>query len=228
MKRFIESCLTSWTVPSLFVGLSAAGLAPKYPYYFEKIGHFSLFFLIIISLIIIVMRLTNYFIPRRFANSVFVIDEDQNIALILHPHYKRFQPPGSRLGYHEPPHLAVKRVLKDELGLSSANYSLVSNEFELRKYGNNIMVPKPYAVKVENGRHRLGIVEHYDYVYVCLVNSVRPSIHSDISPQWFSLTELLELSKNNIQNAPWEDVVPIFQNILADFENIKRYELVRL
>lgn len=227
MPSFIRSSLISLSLPSLLLGLSASGLAPIYPNIFEKIGICSLILLVCIGSIFLFMRMTSLLIPRRFANSIFVLDKGNNLALILHPHYKRYQPPGTRLGYHEPPHVAVKRVMLEELGLSADKYLLVSNEVKLTNYGNNTIVPKPYAVKVEKGKHRLGISEHYDYIYVCFVNTIKPILKSELKPQWFSVEEVNGLPICNIQQAPWEDVGPLYERILGELDNLKKFELVQ-
>lgn len=224
MKNFLFEHLKSLAIPSLLIGLSTAGLAPIYPKFSKWLGIVSLLILLIIFIIYIFLWFFNVVTPRRFANSIFAIDGDGNIALVLHPHYKRYQPPGSRLGYHEAPHMAVERVMLEELGLGKKQYTLVSNEKKLETYGNNKFVPKPYIVKVERGKHRLGVIEHYDYVYVCFVKKVRENLVSSLQPKWFSLEELDEFSKNDVERAPWGDVIPIFKRILNEAGELSHFD----
>lgn len=224
MKNFLREHLKSLAIPSLLIGLAMSGLAPKYPIFFKWMGSACLIVLIIITICYVLLWFFNVFTPRRFANSIFAIDSEGNIALILHPHYKRYQPPGSRLGYHEAPHLAVARVMLEELGLEKEKYILVSNEEKLEVYGNNRIVPKPYIVKSEKGKHRLGVIEHYDYVYVCLINKVKENLHSSLEPRWFSLEELEHFSVNDVERTPWGDVIPIFKRILNQTEHLSKYD----
>ncbi len=228
MLTFISENTKTLALPSLLLGLSATGLAPKYPKLSIWIGSISVILFCSIWIIYLFLWTFNYFTPRRFANSIFAIDQSNNIALILHPHYHRYQPPGTRLGYHEAPHLTVKDVMQDELGLSSDDYLLLSNETKLTKYGNNQIVPKPYIVKTEKGKHRLGVVEHYDYVYVCFVGGNKIDLQSSLSPRWFSLEELEKFSKDNVEQIPWSDVIPIFKRILGEIEVLKKYENLKL
>ena len=118
--------------------------------------------------------------------------------------------------------------MKEELGLESNSYLLVSNEHELATIGKNTIVPKPYLVKIEKGTHRLGVVEHYDYVYICLVSGDKPSIFSDISPKWFSLDELEKLKTSNIEHAAWEDVIPIYKKIKDQYNELLTFQNVKL
>lgn len=218
----------SLALPSLLIGLTASGLAPLFPNLFKWIGLSSFLLLITYLTYIFVLIAFNKLIPRRFANSVFCLDSCNNLALILHPHYKRYQPPGSRLGYHEAPHDAVQRVMYEELGLKPESYILVSNEEKLLKFGNNHLVPKPYIVKTETGKHRLGIVEHYDYVYVCLVEGIKTPINSSLSPTWFSLEDVYKLSIDDIEKAPWGDVIPIFKRIVSEIDKLKQFDNIQM
>ncbi len=225
--KILNESLRSLALPSLLIGLAASGLAPYFPNSFKLIGITSLLLLSAILIFYIWLRILNKFIPRRFANSIFCIDSSNNLALILHPHYKRYQPPGSRLGYHEAPHNAVKRVMHEELGLKPGEYTLVSNEKKLNKYGNNQIVPKPYLVKTETGRHRFGIVEHYDYVYVCFIDGIKSSINSNLAPKWFSLDDIHKLTVNDVEKAPWGDVIPIFEKIVSEIDLLKQMDNIK-
>ena len=165
----------------------------------------------------VAIRVTNRLVPRRFANKIFALYEDGNLAIIFHPSYKRFQPPGSRLKFNESPHLAVERVMDEELGLRKGDFELISDDKELTKYGNTQIVPRPFLVESESGPHRLGVMEHYAFVYVCKVKGVTPQLSSDLNPRWMNLDELEELLKTDVLKAPWGDVIPTYQRVLKEY-----------
>lgn len=157
--------------------------------------------------------MTNRLIPRRYANIIYAIGEDGSLAIIFHPFYKRYQPPGSRLKVHEAPHLAVIRVMSEELGLKNEDFELVSDDKDLPKYGDTQIVPRPFLVKSESGPHRLGVLEHYSFVYICKVKGTKPQLTSNLNPKWMNIDELEELSKRDVKHAPWGDVIPTYQKV---------------
>jgi hypothetical protein len=218
MYKFISKHTKSLALPSFFIPLGLTPLVAEYPDVNIYLKYISVSALSIIALVFLfhLVRATAYkFIPRRFANLVFALDEEDNLAVIEHRLYKRFQPPGSRLYYHETPHSAIERVMSNELGLNQEQYKILSEDAELPNYNRAFTVPKPFQVQVEMGKHKLGIKEHYDFLYAVRVSGIRPKLNSDQHPRWVSLKELELLIQDNIEKAPWESIIPTYKSLLS-------------
>jgi hypothetical protein len=133
--------------------------------------------------------------------------------MIMHPHHKVLLPPGSRLGYHEAPHEAVARVLKEEMGLDRQEIEFWPKEAWKRSDRVEIVQP-PFQVQVERRKQRLGIAEHYDFVYVCTIDGVKPPLQSMLNPQWKSIQDLKQLRNEDRPEKPFSDVVPTYEKII--------------
>jgi hypothetical protein len=111
--RYVQQLLPWYALPAVLLGLSTNALrdlvsGPVGVW----IGRVALILLVASALIYLGLLVFNRLVPRRFANLVYLFDQEMNVAVITHPHHKRIQPPGSRLGYHEPPHDAVRRCYR--------------------------------------------------------------------------------------------------------------------
>lgn len=212
MKNFLDEYTIA--IISLLVGLGSSGIFSDHPEIGKWLGYASLIFLIFIILRYLIVRLSNKLVPRRYANLIFMIDEENNLAMIYHPLYKRIQPAGSRLYYNERPDYSIHRVIKKELGLPENGYKLVSDDKSLERYGKSYLVPRPFQIQVEVGRHKFGVQEHYDFVYVCFANGIKPVLNSELTPIWLSLNELERISKEDIKKAPWESIIPTYRKII--------------
>ncbi len=108
--KISDQPINPWKLPAILVGFASNAFLVQLPELGKWIGYVSLVVLSLCTIYGVVILITNRFIPRRFANLVYVLDDDHNLAVIKHPFHERWQPPGSRLGYHEAPHLAVGRA----------------------------------------------------------------------------------------------------------------------
>ena len=218
MFKYLSKHTKSLALPSIFIPLGLSSFASDYPeinFYLKYIS-VGVLSLMAVAFLFYLIQITAYkFIPRRFANLIFALDEENNLAIIEHRLYKRFQPPGSRLFYHETPHSAIDRVMMNELGLHQQQYKILSEDESLPNYNRAYTVPKPFQVQVERGKHKLGIKEHYDFLYAVRVNGVRPKLTSDQQPRWVSLNELESLIQENIEKAPWESIIPTYKSLLS-------------
>lgn len=212
MKLF-EQLFPKTAVPALVLGLS--------PYAFRDlvsgsvgmwIGRSALALVVTSGLVYLTLMILHRLVPRRFANLVYLFDDDLNVAMIDHPFHKRVQPPGSRLGYHEAPHEAVRRVLREELGLNSDHVTFVPDD--RGQIGKVTFVPPPVRVQIERRKQRLGVSEHYDFVYLCRIAGVRPKIDSSLNARWMSLAELQTLARTGDDRAPFPDVVPSIERLI--------------
>ena len=213
MKDTLGTLFSPQVFPALLLGLSSNAFQEWFPKASTWIGWLSLFVLSVVTLVGIVLFATNRLVPRRFANLVYVISEHGNLAVIDHPHYGRVQPPGSRLGFVEPPHAVVTRVLKAELGLDSSQFELDPKP-ENPPYAHVEIVPPPFQVQIETNKHKLGVTEHYDFVYLARVKG-EPKLESDFNPEWRSVTWLKDFAKHDIERAPFPDIIPTFEMLRA-------------
>ena len=221
MKALIEKLFSPVILPGILVGLSSHVLKNKFPELSFYIGWASLVILLISTASYLVYYSHQKIIPLRFANLIYLIYEDIKsgeilFAMIFHPKHERRQPPGSRLMYHEGPHQAIHRVLKNELGIFSTKdiraWSLTKRE----KYANGDVefVPTPIQVQLENHKQRLGIKAHYDFVYLCKVVGNKPDLKSELDPKWFSIDALKEIRDNDSKRCPFADVFPTLERAL--------------
>lgn len=211
---YVEKLFPSTAVPALLLGLSSNALKDWIPGPLLALMGWISLLLLLASAVVYILLLSLYrVVPRRFANLVYLVDDGMNVAMIEHPFHKRIQPPGSRLGYHEAPHEAVRRVIKDELGLLDLEgLSLVPGGEGL--IGRVEIVPPPVQVQVERRKQRLGVSEHYDFVYLCRIPGTRPQLQSSLNPTWMSLAEIRQAGASDVQRAPFEDVIPTVEKLL--------------
>jgi ADP-ribose pyrophosphatase YjhB (NUDIX family) len=164
----------------------------------------------------------------RYANLVYMIDEVGNMAVILHPKHKVWIPCGTRLKPYEMPHLAIYRVVSEELGLSDNEYEIWPRD-QSKTYGETEVVPRPYQVQWEHNEQRQGeqgksVKSHYDFVYVCTTDKVkpllRPAATSPVSrARWMSLQELrqeISMHKSTNEKVTFENVEKTYEKILKD------------
>jgi ADP-ribose pyrophosphatase YjhB (NUDIX family) len=211
---YLQKLFPSTAVPALLLGLSSNALKNWIPDPLQTwTGRISLFLLFASALVYVLLLSVHRIVPRRFANLVYLVDDAMNVAMIEHPFHKRIQPPGSRLGYHEAPHQAVLRVVKDELGLSDPERLSFVPSVE-RSIGKVKIVPCPVQVQVERRKQRLGVSEHYDFVYLCRIPGTRPRLQSSLNPAWMSLAEIRQAAASDAQRAPFEDVIPTVEELL--------------
>lgn len=160
--------------------------------------------------------------PRRFANLIYLISRNGNVALIEHKYHKKIMPPGTRLGYHEEPHDAIWRVLKEELGIRNVKLQFWP-DFVERTYkdkmgdGQIVLVPVPYQVQKEIRPQEEGIPEHYDFVYVCLTE-YEFEMHGDMNPKWYSLNELKSRENDSRYGITFPDVIPTIERLFLELE----------
>lgn len=160
--------------------------------------------------------------PRRFANLVYLISTRGKVALIERKFYKKLVPPGTRLGYHEEPHDAILRVLEEQLGLKDVKLDFWP-PFSERTYkdkqddGQVTLVPVPYQVQKEMRKHPEGIPEHYDFVYVCLVEE-ELKMHGNMNPDWYSLGQIKSREENSKYGITFPDIIPTLERLLPELE----------
>jgi hypothetical protein len=219
----LKSLVGPMVLPAALVGFSSNVIQQWFPVASIWVGRTSFVLLMVTTVVGLVLYVTRRIVPRRFANEIFVVDVKMNLAMIEHPHFKRIQPPGSRLGYHEPPHEAIDRVVRSELGLYPEQITLWPPVPERKEYGHVKIVPTPFQVQVERQPQRLGVREHYDFIYVGKVAYEKPTLTSALNPRWMSVEELERIAEEDIKRAPFSDVIPTFRRILRAMEHDGRF-----
>jgi len=208
----LERLFSPFILPALLVGLSSHIITDQFPGASKYIGWISLVILLISTVAYLAYRTNQLIIPQRFANLIFLLDGRGRIATIVHPHHKRVQPPGSRLNYHEGPHCAIARVLKDELGIDPSQVEVLSRS-EPMKIGETDIVASPFQVQVEHNKQRLGVKAHYDFLYVCRLTTSDLTLNSKLSPEWKSLEQLKEIRDTDISKAPFSNIISTFERL---------------
>lgn len=222
MTGAIEKLIGPMILPAGLVGLSTNIFTGLFPHISQLIGWISLVLLCTSSILYFAYYISQRIVPKRFANLVYVIDEKGNLATIVHPYHGRVQPPGSRLGYHEGPHEAISRVIRNELGLDPSSVEIWSRT-DFKKFGDVELVATPIQVQFEKHKQRLGVNAHYDYVYLCRVPGKRPSLKSSLNPQWMSRKDLEKLQDTDTKRRPFADVIPTFRDILKELKGETRW-----
>jgi hypothetical protein len=151
----------------------------------------------------------------RFAVLVYFVSRDQQLLMILHPHFKRRLPPGGRLNRSELPDHAVERVLLAEAGIApdAFEYHPLFHETTEVLSERVETVVRPFLVQRERRWQRGLIRFHYAFVYVCRFKNQDLEL-TDLDsyhPKWFSLNELSSMTKHRT----FDDVPIVARKILA-------------
>jgi hypothetical protein len=214
MTDIFNRFFSPFVLPAALIGLSSNIVLDQFPITSKYIGWVSLIVLLVSSLAYLAYRINQWIIPQRFANLIFLLDEKDRLATIVHPHHKRVQPPGSRLKYHEGPHAAISRVLVEELGINPKDVQIWSRS-ETMKIGETDLVASPFQVQVEHNRQRLGVKAHYDFLYICRTKGPPPELNSKYDPAWKTLEQLKKIRDTDVVKAP-------FANIITTYERLKK------
>jgi len=157
----------------------------------------------------------------------YVLDKEQNFALLRDPFYKKTQPAGKRLKRNEQPHIAALYVASDELGLSKEILERFPHFIESKgPQEDTQIVPQPYQVQLEKNKHRGQVEFHYDFVYIFIVNEVKPRLHvckspeKKIDPSWYSLAEVKSLG-TKYDWGIFDDMLPTMERIVHDIHEQK-------
>ena len=114
---------------------------------------------------------------------------------------------------NEFPHLAVNRLVEEEVGISNIIFHPLFHSSERNKSAEVVEVPQPYIVQLENRKQRQGIGRHYAFVYVCqTVNDVEAVKNESMNPEWCDLNGLKQ--KTEKHNITFPDVIDTYKGIL--------------
>ncbi len=163
----------------------------------------------------------DYLEPLVYAVLSYVIDRNNNFALLKDSHYEKIQPPGRRLQVGEQPHEIAHSIASRELDLPIEELIRFPRCKEIR-YNKTRIVPPPFQVQLEKNPHRQAIA-HYDFVYVFTIDrdapslDVRTSTEHKFDPDWYSLQEI-ESRQNDKRWGPHDDMVSTMRQIDANLE----------
>jgi len=218
MSDIFEKLFSPFILPAALVGLSSNIITEYFPGASKYIGWGSLLILLISSILYFVYRINQIIVPQRLANLIFLLDGQGRLATITHPHHKRVQPPGTRLKYHEGPHEAIARVIKNELGIEPNQVEVISRSKPV-KIGETDIVASPFQVQIEHNKQRLGVKAHYDFLYVCRLKNDSVKLHSELNPEWRTLKKLKEIRDTDISRAPFANIISTFEYLEHELKN---------
>ena len=146
----------------------------------------------------LLFRLARPYWELRFANLIWILDDQMNAVFITHPKYGKLQPPGGRLKITEGPEEAVERVLLAEVGWSADREGLrLDPDLHPRVTQpgdpNVLVLTTPFKMQLERGEpfHRGFVRNHLDFLYVYRTPGIRPALgETDHIPRWCSLSEV--------------------------------------
>ncbi|MCK4785686.1 MAG: toll/interleukin-1 receptor domain-containing protein, partial [Desulfobacteraceae bacterium] len=158
--------------------------------------------------------------PLAYAVLSYVLDQNNNFALLKDSHYEKIQPPGRRLYMGEQPHEVALSIASKELDLSIEELKRFP-PFKETRYKTTRVVPPPLQVQLEKNPHRQALA-HYDFVYVFTIDrdaptlDVRTSAEHKLDPEWYSLKEV-ESRQGDRRWGPHDDMVDTMRHILSKF-----------
>lgn len=177
-------------------------------------------FLIIGVLSFLYRKIANYITTGMYAVEVFILDSSNKLLLVNHPFHHQFIPPGGRVGKFEFPNDALKKRLRDRIGLKEEDYFFdpkIHEAHNKQTIGHTQKITEPFIVQKEKRRQRYLVKFHYDFIYVARIkNDNFDFLDNDYSPRWVDLNELDILTQ---QNKTFSDVIETYKLILSKYHD---------
>jgi len=131
---------------------------------------------------------------QQFVTSAYILHKDAAL-LIFHPKIKRWLPPGGHIEPNESPIEAVKREVKEEVGL---DIEIIKDEHVVVDRWNAKSFARPFLCLIEEipktkdeKAHR-----HLDFIYLANALNPKNALSSEDHPiKWFTFEEILLLDK---------------------------------
>lgn len=131
---------------------------------------------------------------QQFVTSAYILHKDAAL-LIFHPKIKRWLPPGGHIEPSESPIEAVKREVKEEVGL---DIEIIKDEHVVIDRWNAKSFARPFLCLIEEipktkdeEAHR-----HLDFIYLANALNPKNALSSEDNPiKWFTFEEILLLDK---------------------------------
>jgi hypothetical protein len=167
------------------------------------------------------------FTDMAYAVLSYVVDAGCSFALLRDDFYGTLQPPGRKVLEGERPNEVALDVVRQELDLSPHQVRFHPPFLE-RTYGGvvnseeaatKVVVP-PYQVQVEKKQHRTSS-EHYDLVYVFLIDEHTPILSAQraplhkTDPNWYQVDQLRTMCERG-EATTHPDMLPTMETILSD------------
>jgi ADP-ribose pyrophosphatase YjhB (NUDIX family) len=155
----------------IVVHLVSVYLDAKFPTAGGVLLYLVLFAVLLVLVLFALRWLDHRLRSVRYAVSAFVLNDENELLVYMHPFHKVFLQPGGRVRIGEVPHDALARCLMERLALAREAY-----EFDPRIHdgldnvgadvGKVVRVPAPFLVQREHEPQRGGVRTHYDLFYV--------------------------------------------------------------
>ena len=137
-------------------------------------------------------------------------------------------PPGRRLRNYEMPHEPISEIVNDQFGIEIKKenffpfvkfetFPVMDQDGEL--IGKTEVCVRPYQVQREIHEQRGGIPEHYDFVYVCVIER-ECNLSGTRKGKWFTLKAVQEMAiaQNSAKERTFKDVADTLEKIFKDLE----------
>lgn len=152
---------------------------------------------------------------KHFVASAYILNQDA-VLLIFHPKIKKWLPPGGHIELNESPVEAVKREVKEEVGLDIEiieDEHLVIGRWNAKSFARPFLCLEEEIPETKNEKaHR-----HLDFIYLAQALFPEKTIPSPDHPmKWFTFEEILNLEKE--KELFWEtyDILQLIFNKKAE------------
>jgi ADP-ribose pyrophosphatase YjhB (NUDIX family) len=210
--KALRSVMVSAVIVAMVVGVATNHLSTLAPWMQP-----AAFALVIVALILWVGSEAGSFLiavlyggKGRYSVLVFALDRQKRLLLVQHPFHKRRIPPGGRLKMFELPHDAVGRLLKEEAGVTSYEFSSQFHRAEGPYTDFVTVLPQPYRVQRELRDQRGWVKFHYAFVYVVRTDDALGAV-LDYDPRWYTAAEVHAMVP---PTRPFDDIVLRYDDIL--------------
>lgn len=152
----------------------------------------------------------------KYSILIFVLNESSQLLLVLSQLYGRMIVPCGMIKKNELPHLAVKRILKEEVGLNENDFVFdMRYHRKLHRYARIKDCYAPFAVQQEFiTKHKHHVKYHYAFFYICnLKEGIEINGDTMYFPQFFTLDEIKDMDNDT---KPFQDLVQRYEYLLKN------------
>ena len=148
---------------------------------------------------------------KHFVSSSYILNKD-SVLLIFHPKLKKWLPPGGHIEPNESPVEAVKREVKEEVGLDIeiiTDENLFINRWNAKSFARPFLCLEEEIPATKNEEAH----KHFDFIYLAKALNPQSAASSPDHPmKWFALEEISSLDKE--KEMFWEtfDVLQLIFN----------------
>jgi ADP-ribose pyrophosphatase YjhB (NUDIX family) len=150
------------------------------------------------------------------AVEVFLFDDQDRLLLYRHPYHRVLIPPGGKVGAFESVHEAIKRTLRERVGLGSDAYDLQSlhpcavTEQQFTKVS---LLVCPFRIQIENHAQRRLKARHIDLFFFGIIRKeAKIQADPEYGPAHFWPRD--QLARLVVANEIFPDVIDAYDALL--------------